>query len=195
MSDERKTAHLLAVGALALSSVLLVTAAPAWGSSTTSTKPKVTKAAPKKPAPKKPGNADDIAFIKSNRHDLLTVAAGIADVETEIGQAASNSATQADVNQLAMTAQQLHDSFDTIHSNLAANNSDLSNGAVEVFTASGELRDAMYDLVSYTGTPNPKTLATFSTQYSRAVADWNQGVTDLWSSAKESGPPTIASGS
>jgi hypothetical protein len=108
--------------------------------------------------------------------------------------ASSSTATEGDVNQLALIAQELHDAFDTIHSDLADNNSDLSNGAVEVFTASGELWDAMYDLVSYAGTPNPKTLAAFSTQYRRAVTDWNQVVTDLWSSAKESGPPTIDSG-
>ncbi|MGA7419451.1 MAG: hypothetical protein WBW80_15755 [Acidimicrobiales bacterium] len=51
MRDGRRTAYRLAVGvgALALSSMLLATAPPAWGSTTT-TKP---KAAAKKPPPKK----------------------------------------------------------------------------------------------------------------------------------------------
>jgi hypothetical protein len=136
------------------------------------------------------GGVNDADYVSSHQTDFNTVTNGIANIQTEIGLIASGS-TAVDVNQLATDAQQLHDTLGTIHTDMAS--FDSSDGATLAFTASGELRDAMDALVNYTGDPNPKSLAGFTTQYQTAVGDWNAALTALWSSAKkQSTPPTIA---
>lgn len=130
----------------------------------------------------------DASYIGSHQQDFQIVTAGISNVQTEVGLLASGSSS-GDINQLASSAEELHGSFDNVHTDLLSDNS--SSGVIEVWTASGELRDSMADLAAYTGNPNPATLARFTTNYDHAAANWNQGVDDLWASAHEKMPPTI----
>jgi hypothetical protein len=136
-------------------------------------------------------SAADGSYISGHRYDFHVITSGVANIETEIGLNASGTASGS-IDQLASLAQQTHGLFDRAHSDLVS--SDSASGPVEVWTASGELRDAMANLVTYTGNPTPATLARFTTLFDQGVADWNQGVSDLWSSAKEANPPTIQAG-
>ena len=62
---------------------------------------------------------------------------------------------------------------------------------VELFTAANDLKNAMGAVASYTGNPNPATLAHFTTQYQNAVGEWDDSVKTIWGIAAESNPPTV----
>jgi hypothetical protein len=49
----------------------------------------------------------------------------------------------------------------------------------------------MGSLVSYTGNPNPATLAQFTTKYQNAKSEWNDGVRTIWRTAHKRQVPII----
>jgi hypothetical protein len=118
-------------------------------------------------------------------NDVNTVASGVADVQVTFGTAVQ-SPSIANLNALAQEAQQAHDTLASLKDQIAAD-----GGNSDVFGAVNDLKNSMGALVTYTGNPNPATLASFTTQYNTAVGEWNDAITSLYS-GKTQPPPTIA---
>lgn len=97
------------------------------------------------------------------------------------------------VDQFAQLAQQAHDSIDGVRDDFATGDDSgaLENAEAEMFDAANGLKNSMGAVVAYTGNPNPATLASFTTQYQPATAEWNDGVRKLWRLAHEPKPPTL----
>jgi hypothetical protein len=133
------------------------------------------------------GSNPEAAYISDHQTDFQSVELGIAGIKLDIAEMTTGSASF-DMNLLALNAQQFHDTLAGLYNDFAGT----SNEEAQVFTASGELRDAMFSLVNYTGSPNPANLAHFTLAYQKAVSDWNQGVTEMWRSANKENPPTIS---
>lgn len=124
--------------------------------------------------------------------EVQTVAAEVALIQQAITEASKN-ATPDSVNQLAQAAQQAHDDFGEAKDNFASD-APTNDQTAAVFGAMDDLRHAMGALVTYTGNPNPATLASFTTQWQRAVGEWNDAVTALWVNNPDPAP-TIATSS
>jgi hypothetical protein len=127
-----------------------------------------------------------VAYIKNHGLDASRVQASVDDVGIDI-------ATKASIDQTAQDAQQAHNGIDSVRNDFAdtSSNGSLDNAEVEVFGAANDLKNAMGALVSYTGDPNPATLAQFTTQYQNARGEWNAGVRAIWRMAGREHPPTI----
>ena len=108
---------------------------------------------------------------------------------------ASKSPTQNNVDQLAQIAQQARDNIDSLRSEFAltvtSRSGKLQDDENLVSMAADDLSSAMRLLVDYTGTPNPATLAQFTTQYTSARSEWNMAVRGIWRLAREKKPPTV----
>jgi competence protein ComGC len=111
-------------------------------------------------------------------------------------------AKQPNLYRIAQDAQEAHDNLNALRENFATMpaSGTLGDDETEVFGAANDLKNAMGALVSYTGNPNPATLAHFKSQYQTAVAEWDTGIGGIWklagsAAAKEltgtTKPPTL----
>jgi hypothetical protein len=132
------------------------------------------------------------AYIKTMHMDWNTVQVSVQSVQVGI-TLVSKGASQGAVDQFAQLAQQAHDSIDNVRNDFATADTtgDLGNAEVEVFTAANDLKNAMGAVVTYTGNPNPETLAKFTSQYQNAVVEWDQGIRAIWRIAGERRAPTV----
>lgn len=134
---------------------------------------------------------DAIAYVNTFRTDAGQVNANIEVVAIDIGSKAS-------IDRVAQDAQQAHDNLDNVRDDFAqttTTSGNLGNAELEVFTAANDLKNAMGALVTYTGSPNPATLAQFTTQFQTARGEWNDGVRVVWDIAGRRGAPTLDVGS
>jgi hypothetical protein len=133
-------------------------------------------------------------YISKARRDIQMVQANVQVAEIDLGLAIKDS-SQSNVNQVAQAAQQAHDALDNIKDDLALDgstgSSSLDNAETQVFGACEELRDAMFDLVTYSGNPNPATLARLNSKFETGRGDWNSAVRYIWHVAQQAGPPTV----
>lgn len=151
-----------------------------------------TTTAPSKPAIP-PAEKNARAWIDQFTSDSSKVAANVQVVQIQIGLTVKNSSV-ANVDKLAQYAQQAHDNLDGIRSDFALTNQDsgtLGNAELSAFSGANDLKNSMGALVAYTGNPNPATLASFTTQYNKARAEWNSGVKTIWRIAHKKHPPTV----
>lgn len=135
---------------------------------------------------------DARAWIKEHGFDAKRVQASVQVVQIEIGML-KKSETEAAVNEVAQSAQSAHDHIDEIRNDFANGETGgaIEHTAVEVFSSANGLKNAMGAMVAYTGNPNPATLAHFTSQYTPAKEEWNEGVKTIWRLAHEPNPPTI----
>lgn len=136
------------------------------------------------------------AYISNHGPDINRVQANVLVAELAVA-AVVKSRTQANVNQLAQEAQTAHDNIDNIRDDFATDSSDpgeLGNAELNAFSGANDLKNAMGALVAYTGNPNAATLAQFTTQFSRAKAEWNSGMRVIYRLSHRSFPkhsPTV----
>lgn len=108
---------------------------------------------------------------------------------------AQSKPSQANVDQLAQVAQQSHDEIDAIRGDFIGcwtNHSGTLQDVQMLLNAdAGEVKNAMGALVTYCGTPNAATLASFTSQYQQARSDWDRDVRAIWAIAHERKPPTF----
>jgi hypothetical protein len=133
-------------------------------------------------------------WIREHGVSAEYVAGIVRIVQTGVNKTApSGSEAESALYELAQVAQKAHDQIDEVRNNFATTetNGAVGKAAVEVFTAANELKNAMGAIVAYTGNPNPATLAHFTSQYTPAREEWNEGVKAIWSLAHKSKPPTI----
>ncbi len=153
------------------------------------------KPAPRPNAPAQPAtDAKAVAYIDKLKQDTGVVQASVEVVQISLGQAIHSSSSQGDIDQVAQQAQQAHDQIDGLRDDFAQTNEtngELGNAETEVFTAANDLKNAMGALVAYTGSPNPATLAHFTTQYQNARSEWNHGVRAIWRAANQHHAPAI----
>jgi hypothetical protein len=139
-------------------------------------------------APKTVSEAQQKAldYIHDHGADANRVVANVVIVQIALLDLQKNP-TQEKLNTLAITAQDAHDRLDAVRSNFAAGGSDAE---LLVFSGANDLKNAMGAIVTYTGDPNPATLASLTSQYKQAVSEWNAGVRSIWKAAKKS-PPVV----
>jgi hypothetical protein len=127
------------------------------------------------------------AMINDGRVDYEHVAALVV----LLGKSGGESETV--VDELAKVAQEAHDELDNIRSELfkSGGNEKVSSATLELQEGANELKNAMGALVAYTGSPNPATLAHFTTQLEAAKGKWNEGANEIWHLANESGVMTL----
>ncbi len=105
---------------------------------------------------------------------------------------AQSKPSQANVDQLA---QQSHDTIDAIRGDFIGcwtnHSGTLQDVQMLLNSDAGEVKNAMGALVAYCGTPNAATLASFTSQYQQARADWDRDVRVIWAIAREKKPPTF----
>jgi len=154
----------------------------------------VAVASPMPSSPMSPDQQGATSFIRNAGADTRRVQANVQFVQVALA-IAEKTPTQANVDQLAQTAQQAHDNIDAIRGDFAtvvtSRAGSLQYAETTLFTAANDLKYAMGALVAYTGTPNAATLAHFTTQYDTARAEWNDSVRTIWHLAHEKNPPTI----
>lgn len=126
------------------------------------------------------------AYIKQVHINAAQVQASVEVVFIDIG-------LHSRANQIAQDAQAAHDRIDAIRDNFATTGGSggLGDAETEVWVAAGDLRDAMHNLVTYAGTPNPATLVRFKSLFQQARAEWNQSVGTIWRTANTRHAPTI----
>ena len=175
-------------GLIGLIILIAILVAVFGGKSKPSTAPPTTTTA----APSIPANeAAARSYIRDHGGDSYRVQANLLNVQLAVGEAV-RSATQTNIYKLAQTAQTAHDNLDAIRSNFTYSDSGrLGDAEGNVLLAANDLKNSMGSLVTYTGTPNPATLAQFSTQYANARAEWNSGVKTIWRIAHRKHPPTV----
>ncbi len=136
--------------------------------------------------------ADARNYILAHAADAYRVRANVKNVEDDIGAAAQD-ATQSNIDQLAIEAQTAHDDIDEIRADFTT--SDLSgalgDAELNAFSGANDLKNAMGAIVTWTGDPNPATLASMTSQLSHARSEWNRGVTTIWHTARRPSPPTV----
>jgi hypothetical protein len=132
------------------------------------------------------------AYIEEHGDDAKRVAVNVEIVQLQVGRLAK-SETETLVNELAQSAREAHDNLDSLRNNFASGSYDgeVEQAAVKIFSSADSLKNAMGAMVAYTGNPNPATLAHFSTQYTPAKGEWNEGISAMWRLAHKSHPPTI----
>jgi hypothetical protein len=132
------------------------------------------------------------SWIKQRHDDWNNVRVSVQGAQAGI-QILKKDATEGALNQFAQLAQQSHDSIDSVRKNFAlpSDSGKLGNAETEVFDAANRLKNSMGALVKYTGNPNPATLASFTTQYQPAVAEWDAGIKKIWRIAHRKHPPTL----
>ena len=157
-------------------------------SSTTATSA-VSPAPAPAPAPKKLTSKQK--YIRDHGADANRVQANILLVTIAVTQAK----TSGDLTAVAEAAQTAHDNLNNIRQDFATTSSiscptcSLGDAALELFTAANDLKNSMGALVSYTGNPNPATLAHFNSQYGTAKTEWDEGVNAIWGGRKDK--PTL----
>jgi zinc-ribbon domain len=131
-------------------------------------------------------------WIKEHREDAKRVAVNLEVVEIDVGELQKEE-TPAKVDELAQSAQKAHNNIDEVRQEFATGSysGEVEKAAVQVFTSANSLKNAMGALVAYTGNPNPATLAHFTTQYTPAKEEWDEGITSIWRLARESSAPTL----
>jgi len=94
---------------------------------------------------------------------------------------------------VALFAQEAHDQINSLRDDPIFLNPPGFLGTVDgaFFVAMNDLKNSMAALGTYTGNPNPATLASFSTQYGNAAAEWNAAVLSVWSVAGITPAPTL----
>ena len=194
--------HPILTAILALIVLIIIVAAAAGGSSNknqsangnSSSPSQPSKSSPSKPSkPAMPQSEKDArAWINKLGADSNRVAANVRLVQLQVGIARRNPSVAA-VDKLAQVAQQSHDNLDGIRDDFAYgdDSGSLGNAELSAFSAANDLKNSMGALVTYTGTPNAATLASFNTQYAKARAEWNYGVRTIWRLAKKKHPPTV----
>jgi hypothetical protein len=117
----------------------------------------------------------------------------VAGIVALLKQAEAEGKSSEVINELAKTAQEAHNQVDEIRAGLYKVGGDqkLSEATLTLQEGANELKNAMGALVAYTGSPNPATLAHFSTQLEAAKTKWNEGAEAVWALAKESGAMTL----
>jgi hypothetical protein len=123
-------------------------------------------------------------YIAKYKPDIVMVQGNVQTVQADMTAKGS-------LDQTAQDAQGVHDTLDKIRDNFVTTDTSgaLGNDETEVFGAVNDLKNAMGALVTYTGTPNPATLAQFKSQYQTAVGEWDNGIDGIWQLA---GTPTAA---
>jgi hypothetical protein len=106
---------------------------------------------------------------------------------------AQSKPSQANVDELAQVAQESHDEIDAIRGDFIGcwtdHSGTLQNVQMQLNSDAGEVKNAMGALVTYCGTPNAATLASFTSQYQQARGDWDRDVRAIWAIAHEKRPP------
>lgn len=134
---------------------------------------------------------DAQAYIKKHGTDANRVQANVVLAQLAIGQVSKNG-TQANLNKLALTAQDSHDNLDAIRNNFAESASGgLGDAELLVFAGANDLKNSMGALVAWTGNPNAATLASFASQFKRGRSEWDSGIRKIWKLAQRSKPPII----
>ena len=149
------------------------------------------------PKPSPPMSQDQQAarnFIRAAGKNARGIEAQVQAAQIAV-YLANKSPTQKNVDQLAQIAQQARDNIDALRSEFAltvtTRSGKLQDDENLVSMAADDLSSAMRLLVAYTGTPNPATLAQFTTQYASARSEWNTAVRGIWRLAREKKPPTV----
>lgn len=137
--------------------------------------------------------AEARAWIRHHGRDSLSVKINVGLVQLQIGNGIRNP-TIANLDKVAELAQEAHDNIDNIRADFALDASDpgeLGNAELNAFSGANGLKNSMGALVAWTGDQTPATLASFSTQYQSARAEWNSGVRGIWRIAHRKHPPTV----
>lgn len=124
--------------------------------------------------------------------DLQYVAAQVAIVQQAI-DTYSRSPSQTNLDQLAQAAQTVHDQINQDKDSIGLDGNSNTH-AIDAQVAAGDLKNSMGALVALSGNPNAATLASFTTQFSQAVGEWNSAVSALYAHQAPSSepPPTIS---
>lgn len=135
---------------------------------------------------------DARSYILDHASDAYQVQANLENVEADLGSVI-NSSTVANIDQLAEDAQSAHDNIDTIRTDFTTSDTSgtLGNAELDTFAGANELKNAMGAIVAYTGSPNPATLASMTSQLKQGISEWNNGVTTIWQTARRAHPPTV----
>lgn len=164
--------------------------------SSAATAPAAPSTAPKSSSPTmSPDQQSAERFIRQLGPDSNRVQANVLLVQLALAVAVKHP-TQANVDQLAQTAQQAHDNIDAIRNDFAASigyggSDSLQNAETMVFAAANDLKNSMGALVAYAGTPNAATLAHFTSQYGTARGEWDDSVRTIWRLAHKKSPPVV----
>jgi uncharacterized protein (DUF305 family) len=134
-------------------------------------------------------------YITTTHRDWNTIQVSVQSVQValDILRQHPKQVNLATVDQLAQLAQQSHDSIDGVRDDFATGDDSgaLENAEADMFDAANGLKNSMGAVVAYTGNPNPATLASFTSQYQGAEAEWNGGVRKVWRLAHKPKPPTL----
>ena len=167
------------------------TARPVAGPVAVTAPSPTTKSASPTTSPNQQGAAN---FVRAAGTDTRRVQVSVQFVQVALGIAVKTQ-RQADVDQLAQTAQQAHDNIGAIRDDFATTVTSRAGALQDAenmsFTAANDLKNAMGAMVAYAGTPNAATLAHFTSQYGTARAEWNDSVRTIWHLAHEKNPPTV----
>jgi hypothetical protein len=179
-----------------LAAFLLISIIGAAASGKDKTKTKSSDHGPTTP-PAKPAvpqaESDARSWIRDHALDSGKVQANVELVQLQVGLL-QKSATVSGVYKLAQYAQQAHDNIDAIRDDFASTTTDsgnLGNAELDAFSGANDLKNSMGALVAWTGDQNPAELASFTTQYQQARAEWNSGVRTIWRIAHRKNSPAI----
>jgi hypothetical protein len=68
-----------------------------------------------------------------------------------------------------------------------------NTAGADLTSAVNEFKNSMAALGTYTGNPNPSTLASFTNQYQTAVADWDSSVQAIYAGTASTPPSSLGS--
>lgn len=160
---------------------------------TTTTTPSTTTTTAKPAAPSVPKSEKEAqAWIKEHGEDAKRVAVNVELVEIRVGELQKEE-TESNVDEVAKAAQTAHNDLDEIRNEFATGSysGEVEKGGLQVFTSANSLKNAMGALVAYTGSPNPATLAHFTSQYEPAKEEWSEGIKAIYGLAHDKEAPTI----
>jgi hypothetical protein len=131
-------------------------------------------------------------YVHEHGEAAKLVQANVQAVLTDVGLVEKEETTET-VDELAKLAQEAHDQLDQVRNSFADSKGDshLEEAETEIWHSANELKNAMGSLVTYTGNPNPATLARFTAQYGPAREEWDRGVDRVWGRADVHPAPRI----
>jgi hypothetical protein len=123
--------------------------------------------------------------------DIQLVDNNVQSMQIALGEAIQ-SATPANIVQLASAAQTAHTNLSNATNQILLDAPDNSAGN-DLDNAINELKNAMGALNNYTGNPNASTLASFENQYTQATSDWDTAVGEIYAGTVSTPPSSLGS--
>ncbi len=135
-----------------------------------------------------------VSFFKEHGQQAARVGGSVRRVEAEV-RALSRPPTKQQLTRVAAAAEDASERISELRNGWSApeniEGEELSTLEAQLFESSGELKNAMAALVTYSGDPRAAQLVPYTTYIKSASEKWNEGVTQLWYVVKAGMPPTI----